>query len=221
MKRSAKRYTSEEAANAVLDLLEAEEELDNFDELVDEDDPLFEELEENADFEIEEGNPTNMNEPVGDPVIMRPPRKLLTKYRLVSNIDKALDEANYDVMPPPSREETYTTVVGPKKDKNAPPITWSTTKPRGNQGRQSANDVLVGVPGTLKTREARNVTTAMSAWSLFVTNEVVDNIVLHTNERIAKTVALMSLNTKENNKVCWISPTDKVEITAFLGLLYL
>ena len=77
--------------------------------------------------------------------IQRPPRKILTKKRLVSSIDNSLDGNCYDPHDFGVAEDLARAFLGPKKNPNTKNIFWTNKKP-SNAGRQRACDVLPRTP---------------------------------------------------------------------------
>ena len=84
----------------------------------------------------EEDNDNETVDSVRDPVIEpnHPPRKILTKNRLINSIDKSLDENLYDfhdfgLVDDASKEEVLVSYLGPKSDKNTKKIYWTNKKP--------------------------------------------------------------------------------------------
>lgn len=98
---------------------------------------------DNEDRTEENENNTTNSEDHEDEVGVRPPRKLLTKKRLVHDNDSAIDENNhYDLhfLNGEGKWKTLTGYLGPKKDKNTKTITWTSHFPL--QGRQRTCDVI-------------------------------------------------------------------------------
>ena len=97
---------------------------------------------DNEDRTEENENNTTNSEVDEDEVGVRPPRKLLTKKRLVHDNDSAIDENNhYDLhfRNGEGKWKTLTGYLGPKKDKNTKTIRWTSHFPL--QGRQRTCDV--------------------------------------------------------------------------------
>ena len=111
----------------------------------------------------------------------------------------------------------YTCKLGHKDNKNALNITWTNVKPPEKRGPRSVRDVIVGVPGKLKTVKARNANSPAMALSWFLTNEIVDIIVTCTNKRIAYTIQQISLS--RNKLSGFHNETDA--IADAIGLMYL
>ena len=94
---------------------------------------IMEEMSLHGDFDTEdrtEENEDNTNDSQAneDEVDVHPPRKLLTKKRLVHDIDSALDKYNYGDLHLVNGEEkweTLTSYLGPKKYKNTKAIVWT------------------------------------------------------------------------------------------------
>ena len=133
-KRKAPVITYEDVVQNILAFIEN-------DDIKDELDPLFENQSDDDEFEIEE-NDTEENliddeEEVEVPeqeeeLNPRRNRKLLTRNRLVRDINSALDKNNYDpihYINGNGHWETLTGYLGPKTDKKTETITWTSTLP--------------------------------------------------------------------------------------------
>ena len=134
---------------------------------------------ENEDSEVETDG--------GDGEV-RPQRKLLTKKRLVHDIDSSLNEENYDdlhFVNGQGQWETLTGYLGPKKDKNTKTITWTSDYPL--QGRQRACDVLSfeEKPLTLLGK-ARDIETIKDSFELLFSDDMFELLVRETNLLIKK-----------------------------------
>ena len=94
---------------------------------------IMEEISLHGDFDNEDRTEENEDNTTDsqaneDEVDVHPPRKLLTKKRLVHDIDSALDKYNYGDLHLVNGEEkweTLTSYLGPKKDKNTKAIVWT------------------------------------------------------------------------------------------------
>lgn len=65
---------------------------------------------------------------------------------------------------------------------------------------------------------ALQVTSPLRAWSLLITNKMLNIIVIHTNEQIDRTVPRVE-NTENHHESCQ-KHINIVELKAFIGLLY-
>ena len=221
MKRAI-TYTAEEAAQAMLDLLDEETNSDEhyLDEVVDYDDPHLEEVA--ALDPMDDADDIDLFISTADPQPLAASRslhkKVLTRKRLVNSIDNALNESNFDKMVDPNEEEEYASVLGAKTNKKAPKISWTNVNPRspGNNAR-----TCWWVPDTLKSRKAKAAKKPLMALECFIPETLVERIVICTNARIGRTVARMSLSTKTNDKNCYFKVTDCIEVRALIGLMYL
>ena len=153
----------------------------------------------------------------------QPSRKKLTRNRLVKSIDAALDMGNYDPITYLNCDgnwETFTGYLGPKSKPNTPTITWQSHIP--HQGQQRRCDVINGQSGKLR-GEARNVTSEVEAFDLFLSQEMTDLIVIKTEKHIDDRLAVLRENKHhlfESNQNLWLKNTDVLETRALLGLIY-
>jgi hypothetical protein len=68
------------------------------------------------------------------------------------------------------------------------------------------------LPGAIG--QSRNATTPLEAWNYLITDEILDNIAHHTNQYV-----LIIQSNFSHERVSKL--TDKTELKAFIGLLYL
>lgn len=85
-------------------------------------------------------------------------------------------------------------------------------KSNNNRVRRQVQNILTEDSGVR--RNGVGVTTFVQAWNLFITEDIIEKIVIHTNEFIQKKAP--SYNRSRDCK-----PTDCVEIRALFGLLYI
>lgn len=85
---------------------------------------------------------------------------------------------------------------------------WS-SKPTTGRGRPLAQNIVIRLPGPKG--PARQVTTPLQAWKLLFPDKLIDKVVEHTNRQIS----LAPINQRYGG------PTDRNEIHALLGILYL
>lgn len=90
---------------------------------------------------------------------------------------------------------------------------WSKSQPASSRTR--AENIILHLPWLKGSAASNAPTTPYEAWSLLVTENILDLIVEYTNRKI----------TDESHKYggtsTFVDHTDKVEIKALLGLLYL
>ena len=84
-----------------------------------------------------------------------------------------------------------------------------TSLPAGNRGRPLSENIVLSLPGPRG--ESRGITSAVELWNLFLPDEMIQEIVDHTN-------TYMQRNPVEGR---YAGPTSLVEMRAFIGLLYL
>lgn len=85
-------------------------------------------------------------------------------------------------------------------------------KSNNNRVRRQVQNILTEDAGIR--RNGLGVTTFTQAWSLFISENIIEQVVRHTNEFIQKKVS-------SYNRIRDCKPTDAVEILALFGLLYI
>eukprot|EP00112_Aurelia_sp_Birch-Aquarium-sp1_P024842 Seg801.3 transcript_id=Seg801.3/GoldUCD/mRNA.D3Y31 product="hypothetical protein" protein_id=Seg801.3/GoldUCD/D3Y31 len=108
-------------------------------------------------------------------------RRLAEKQLRPKSIDDALDPEFFDLLPPASEEELFTTIMGSKTDKNAERITWTSNHPF-HAGRTDAANLIYNRSGP--TALARAAVDNISTWSLFINEIMISDMLLRTNQRI-------------------------------------
>ena len=126
----------------------------------------------NVDFNVDETQS----------VEIRPVRKSNVKNRLVRSIDTSLEEKNYEPVIVSERIEHYKSYMSrPTKKNDGDPIMW-TTEPPPPQGRQSTENLIFGKVGVK--RYARSAKIELDCWELFYSQDIMDEIVMHTNAKL-------------------------------------
>ena len=85
----------------------------------------------------------------------------------------------------------------------------------GSRGRQN---VIRKKPGS--TRHSRTATSPLDSWKLFLSDEIIHEIVVHTNEKITAFRNNLSNEILQSDKYTYIHTTDIAEVYAFIGLIY-
>ncbi|XP_066964005.1 piggyBac transposable element-derived protein 4-like [Macrobrachium rosenbergii] len=127
-------------------------------------------------------------------------------------------QGSFDKCTLPAETKEYTAVVEKPKHKvdDGKKITWINKRPPSNENEQTGNiPTTGGVVG-----EAKEADTPLKAWALFVSNNIIDTIVLNTNEKIRQRLGQLELNEEEMSKGSHIRLIDSVEVKSFFGLLY-
>lgn len=107
-----------------------------------------------------------------------------------------------------------------KKDK----MKWSKTAPK--KGKTTSNNLIKFLSGVKGLARVHPPTTPLESWRLFFDDSMIENIVQFTNQRIDIVAAKYSQCKRKKNArrsffPTFIKNTDKLEIEAFIGLLYL
>lgn len=90
---------------------------------------------------------------------------------------------------------------------------WYTKPIHSKNRRTSAKNLVKHFPGPKNL--GRHVQTEMEAWQLFFDIDILNTIVIHTNEEIVRNQAMFT------KKQRYTDPTNQIEIEALVGLLYL
>ena len=88
--------------------------------------------------------------------------------------------------------------------------------------KKNVRNVLKKRPGP--TPAARNAKAPLAAWNLFLSPEILDKVVEHTNNNIFQFrqcfASMLSPDNENASKCTWYKETDLKEFHAFLGLMY-
>ena len=143
-------------------------------------------------------------------------QKLLTKNGFVNSIASALDLSNYNELLVPNEDVNYCAILTDTDDKRKKETLTFTTKPPQNLGPPRQCDVVkeaFGVRG-----EAKNINSEVRAFSLFVSDEILNIIVQNTNKHIENTMSKLPQEILCNSKYSYLKTTDYLEIRALIGL---
>ena len=88
---------------------------------------------------------------------------------------------------------------------------WTTQAP-ARQGRPRRENIVLHLPGPKQ--EARNVRSPLESWNLLFSEEILDIIVMHTNQEILR-------KCQSGLPQSYKKTTNTTEVKAFIGLLYL
>ena len=138
----------------------------------------------------------------------------LPKKEKFKNLDKVLDEDSY-VDLPVQRKRTckYADVKNTMKINLEAIPSQQSLQPRGTV------NILKHKPGPRGT--AKQVQTPLESFNLFFTDEMLEKVVTYTNNSIEPAMERFSDLLKESDKYLNFRKVDKIDITAFIGLLYL
>jgi len=143
-------------------------------------------------------------------------RKQLTAHRLVHSIETAQEMDNYDPLVLDENVKTYISLVKDKDTKTEYNMTFTNQQPTVT-GRQRQCDVIreaFGVRGI-----AKDCRTEIDCWQLFITNEMVEMIVMYTNKNIQLLLEKLD-NPNESGKYLFLKETDCQEMRELLALFY-
>lgn len=144
-------------------------------------------------------------------------RRQLTRNRKVHSIDSALDIGNYDSFHIPAVPHSVHSVI--KVDRNANNdlhYHFSNQPPTNNVGRTNRANIIQGPQGVQA--KAKQTDTNQDAFQLFITPDMINNIVTYSNMKIRKTIEKFPDDYNNNNKYGFTGLTDSFEINAFIGI---
>ena len=183
----------------------------------DEDDPTDKPIDEEQDDVAEDADVSeevDVNAPDDDAgTSVKAP--CLNKFRF-KDLDAMLDQEKYDALPPQPTEMYWFEDSTRKFVMN-----FSTTKKK-TVWRKSVRNVLKKRSGS--TPAARNAKDPLAAWNLFLSPEILDKVVEHTNNNIFQFcqwfASVLSPDNDNASQYAWYKETDFKELHAFLGLMY-
>lgn len=129
--------------------------------------------------------------------------------------EKILHEADLKTLQ--QEEATYSVERG-----NRVTAEWSTQPDNVHRRRDRAN-ILRVAPG-LKSQEAKGIQTEAQAFSLYINNDITNNILEHTNKKLeeARQVFTERAGEEEKRKKAYVlALIDATELRAFIGLMVL
>lgn len=154
----------------------------------------------------EEENVVDQEEPRRTRYIIRSQRR---RDRLVLNLDAALNADNYDKLPPVTNGTRHVMKMTGDRARGIAPktITW-TTQPR--PPRRIGPENIMSKPRKLS-EEAAAASSPLELWELYWTDEMLDIIVTHTNEKIAEELLEKDLTEEQLQKSPYLRLVDKVK----------
>ena len=145
-------------------------------------------------------------------------RKTPQQNRLVHSIDSAFDETNFTQIELPAENKTYEIEIeAKKKDQAAKIVTWKSKKPTPT-GRLGRHNIISEKPGP--TKYSKDAKTVLDSWKLFLSDDIISEIVLRTNEKIESFRQTVDPKIFEGDKCPYLKETNAAEIYAFIGLVY-
>ena len=138
----------------------------------------------------------------------------MTKSRLVNDIDSALDLQNYDRF---DIQETQKKIIGVRNDKSSTKEIHFTNNPQNvlNVGCVSRHNIVRGPVG-LK-NAASKAKTETDHFPLFITHEMLADVLHHTNKKIESLLAKL-LDFNKGFKYSFVKEVSEMELKAFIGL---
>ena len=133
----------------------------------------------------------------------------LPRKQLFKTLDECCDETNYQHLEVQDEEnKLYTYTSADKKLTRE----WHTKKERGVSGRFANQSTLRGAEGPRG--RAKAVKTPVEGFELFITDEMMQDVVNNTNKKIRNFM-------KESSKYTYVKETNLIELKALIRLLYL
>ena len=140
------------------------------------------------------------------------------REKLHSDINSAFDETNFTQIELPAENKTYEVEIeAKKKDQAAKIVTWKSKKqtPTGRLGR---HNIISEKPGP--TKYSKDAKTVLDSWKLFLSHDILSEIVLRTNEKTESFRQTVDPKIFEDDKCSYLKETNAAEIYAFIGLVY-
>ena len=110
------------------------------------------------------------------------PRKTPQRKQLVHSIDSAFDETNFTQIELPAENKTYEVEIeAKKKDQAAKIVTWKPKKPTPTERLDRPNIISEKPCPTKYSKDKKKV---FDSWKLFLSDDILSEIVLRTNEKI-------------------------------------
>ena len=143
-------------------------------------------------------------------------RKILVYERIVNSLEKSLEEKNYKKFDLPTIHEEYSANLN-KGICNENKITWINT-PGNKMTKRTNENVLNAHAGPIN--EAKHKKSEVECWNLLFTDEMMNYIVTNTNKKIRNKRLEFEITESNQKNFCHVRDIDKVELRAFIGLLY-
>ena len=137
--------------------------------------------------------------------------------REVNSIDASLDENNYQQFQVPIVTKEITGRI-PNKDRKGNTTIEFSNQPPNKAGRQKNVDIIKNKPGVANA--AKNALTPIDTFKLFITDEMINNIVENTNRKIEEAMNRLE-NTDKYPYKSYVKIIDDVDLRAFIGIMYL
>ena len=140
----------------------------------------------------------------------------LPRKQLFKTLDECCDETNYQHLEVQEEEnKSYTYTSADKKFTQE----WHAKKERGVSGRAANQNILRGAEGPRG--RAKAAKTPVEGSELFITNEMMQDVVNSTNKNIRNFMTRFHDVLKESSKYMYMKETDLIELKVLIGLLYL
>ena len=125
----------------------------------------------------------------------------------INSLDSALDESHYTKYAPDIPKENLESKIDAK--------TYKWIKSTVQTGRPTNTNVLTRRPGPSPAMRPNK--THSEIWSCFFTDDMIDDIIIHTNNKIESKLENLADEIKQNHKYSYIKTVRKNELLAFFG----
>ena len=140
----------------------------------------------------------------------------LPRKQLFKTLDECCDERNYQHLEVQEKENKPYTYTGADRKFF---VCHYTKKERGVSGRAANQNILRGAEGPRGRANAAK--TPVEGFELFITDEMMQDVVNNTNKNIQNFMTRFYDVLKESSKYTYVKETDLIELKALIGLLYL
>ena len=142
--------------------------------------------------------------------------KQLPRKQLFKTLDECCNETNHQHLKVQDKENKLYTYTSAEKKFT---WEWHTQKERGVSGRAANQNILRGAEGPRG--RAKAAKTPVEGLKLFITDEMMQDVVNNTNKNIQNFMTRFHDVLKESSKYTYVKKTDLIELKAWIGLLYL
>ena len=178
---------------------------------LDDDDDYDDNGDGNADFDVYyDEDPIAEPEDTPEVVVQEQRPKRVRLIGPINSLDSALDESHYTEYAPDIPKENLESKIDAK--------TYKWIKSTVRTGRPTNINVLTTRPGPSPAMRPKK--THSEIWSCFFTDDMIDDIIKHTNNKIESKLENLPDEIKQNNKYSYIKTVTKNELLAFFGFFY-
>ena len=175
---------------------------------LDDDDDYDDNGDGNADFDVYyDEDPIAEPEDTPEVVVQEQRPKRVRLIGPINSLDSALDESHYTEYAPDIPKENLESKIDAK--------TYKWIKSTVRTGRPTNINVLTTRPAPSPAMRPKK--THSEIWSCFFTDDMIDDIIKHTNNKIESKLENLSDKIKQNNKYSYIKMVTKDKLLTFFG----